>query len=124
MINRKKIKSGSYNSLPTILANNNMFVIPDLQRDYCWGNIKPKGLNKTLAYTFCADLLNAAKSHDLTKGTKLSYGIIYTYEYPETFYYLSDGQQRLTTLYLIVGVLNCYINVKLAPFSVSLMLFN
>jgi hypothetical protein len=104
------IKSGSYNDLSTILENDNLFIIPDLQRDYCWGNIKPEGKNKTLSHIFCSEFIETAKRSDPNVKSELSYGIIYTYEYPETFYYLSDGQQRLSTLYLIIGVLNSYLN--------------
>jgi len=104
------MKSGSYNELSIILEKDNLFIIPDLQRDYCWGNIRPEGKNKTLAHVFCSEFVEIAKKSGANAKTELSYGIIYTYEYPETFFYISDGQQRLSTLYLIIGVLNSYLN--------------
>lgn len=104
------MKPGSFNHLQDILKDNNYLVIPDLQRDYCWGHIEPKTTNVSLAYTFCKELLENAKKMKPADKAEFSYGIIYTYEYPETFFYLCDGQQRLTTLYLIIGVLNYYLN--------------
>lgn len=106
------MKQGSFNSLSDILNGQNQLIIPDLQRDYCWGHIKPKDQEKTLAYNFCYELLEAAKNVANKDNLEVSYGIIYTYEYPETFYYLCDGQQRLTTLYLIIGVLNSFLEDK------------
>lgn len=106
------MKQGSFNSLSDILNEHNQLIIPDLQRDYCWGHIKPKDQEKTLAYNFCYELLEAAKNVTNKDNLEISYGIIYTYEYPETFYYLCDGQQRLTTLYLTIGVLNSFLEDK------------
>jgi hypothetical protein len=104
------IKQGSFSRLSAFLKDNNQILIPDLQRDYCWGNTIPEGQKESLAHNFTwelLDLCNRVKSQD---SIEISYGIIYTYEYPETFYYLCDGQQRLTTIYLIIGVLNTYLN--------------
>lgn len=100
------MNQGTFNKLSAILNGNNKLIIPDLQRDYCWGITKTSGANLSLAGVFTQELL-AESEKELTDATH-SYGIIYTYEYPETFLYLCDGQQRLTTLYLILGVLHCY----------------
>jgi hypothetical protein len=104
------IKQGSFNKLSALLNDNNHVLIPDLQRDYCWGDVIPEGQKVSLAYNFTEELIKLCKATKTQERNEISYGIIYTYEYPETFYYLCDGQQRLTTLYLIIGVLNTYLN--------------
>lgn len=69
-------------------------VIPDMQRDYCWGGEK--------AYAFVSAI---AMMH--VQGMPLSIGLFYGYENPPQSGYLNiiDGQQRLTTLYLLLGML-------------------
>jgi hypothetical protein len=104
------IKQGSFNRFSAFLKDNNQILIPDLQRDYCWGDVFSEGQKLSLAHSFTEELLALSKKTQGTENMEISYGIIYTYEYPETFYYLCDGQQRLTTIYLIVGVLNNYLN--------------
>jgi hypothetical protein len=101
------MKQGAFNSLADILKGENKFVIPDLQRDYCWGTTVPKGKKDSLVYSFTNELIN--ESPNQYKYDEWSYGILYTYEFPESFLHLCDGQQRLTTLYLIIGILNCHI---------------
>lgn len=100
---------GAFNRILDILKNNNKLIIPDLQRDYCWGTVLIKGKKeeqKSLVYNFTRELI--AEAERGVNYKEFSYGIIYAYEYPRTFLNLCDGQQRLTTLYLILGVLNCY----------------
>lgn len=97
---------GAFNRLADILSGNNQLIIPDLQRDYCWGDTIPKNRKTSLAYNFTRDLVAEAETNRSIE--EYSYGILYTYEYPTSFLYLCDGQQRLTTLYLILGVANCY----------------
>ena len=102
------MNQGTFNRINDVLKDDNKIVIPDLQRDYCWGTITSKDNKKSLTYNFTSELIKEAENQ--LKYKEFSYGIIYTYEYPESFLYLCDGQQRLTTLYLIIGVLNCYQN--------------
>lgn len=104
------MNQGAFNRINDVLKDDNKIVIPDLQRDYCWGSVIAKDNKKSLTYNFTSELIQEAKNQE--KYQEFSYGIIYTYEYPETFLYLCDGQQRLTTLYLIIGVLSCYQNNK------------
>lgn len=78
-------------------GENDKIVIPDLQRDYCWGN---EDVN--LVGPFIDTLLNLDKSQNLTMG--LIYG--YFDELCPNHLQLCDGQQRLTTLFLTLGVLN------------------
>lgn len=92
------MKSGESYNLQTIFSGiNDKIVIPDLQRDYCWGNADCDLVNKFLDTIICLD-----------KSEKWPMGLIYGYTdslSPEHIQ-LCDGQQRLTTLFLIVGVIN------------------
>jgi len=101
------MEQGKFNYLSNILSGDNKIIIPDLQRDYCWGSTY-NDVEISLALSFSKDFFESAlKKQDFKE---FSYGIIYTYEYPDSFLYLCDGQQRLTTLYLIAGILYCYKN--------------
>ena len=72
-------------------------MIPDLQRDYCWGNPE-----NNLVKGFVDGLLEMNHNQSITMG--LIYG--YYNKYMPEHLQLCDGQQRLTTLFLIIGVLN------------------
>lgn len=93
-----KLKSGEYYSLHKIFSGiNDKIVIPDLQRDYCWGNPDKNLVSKFLDTMFVLD-----------KEQKWPMGLIYGYTdslYSEHIQ-LCDGQQRLTTLFLVVGIIN------------------
>ena len=98
MSENKRLKGGENYSLATIFSGeNDKVVIPDLQRDYCWGN---EDIN--LVGPFIDSLLELDKSKNLTMG--LIYG--YFDEICPNHLQLCDGQQRLTTLFLTLGVLN------------------
>ena len=116
------LNSGETYSLAQIFVNNTngKVVIPDLQRDYCWGGKD----------TLVTDFVNNIKKHfedcqktggewkdeSLTctnggcrkKATySLMMGLLYGYyEENRPNLQLCDGQQRLTTLYLLVGIIN------------------
>lgn len=93
-----RLKGGENYSLSVLFSGeNDKIVIPDLQRDYCWGN---EDVN--LVGPFMDTLLGLDKSQDLTMG--LIYG--YFDELCPNHLQLCDGQQRLTTLFLTLGVLN------------------
>lgn len=71
--------------------------IPDMQRDYCWGMIKSDKAENTLFKNFLDTLVqncNETKK-DFTMG--LFYGYV-----ENNRLYLCDGQQRITSLYLIL----------------------
>ena len=96
--NNIRLKGGENYSLSVLFSGeNDKIVIPDLQRDYCWGN---EDVN--LVGPFMDTLLGLDKSQDLTMG--LIYG--YFDELCPNHLQLCDGQQRLTTLFLTLGVLN------------------
>jgi uncharacterized protein with ParB-like and HNH nuclease domain len=92
--------------LAEIFSGENKIVIPDLQRDYCWGDKawdKDKKNHGELVSGFVenlSDYFNEKMSEELTLG------LIYGYEHPKHYIQLCDGQQRITTLFLLLGVLN------------------
>lgn len=93
-----KMISGKTYTLENIFSgDNDKVVIPDLQRDYCWGNP-----NTNLVGQFVESLMEMDKSEPITMG--LLYG--YYNEFTPEHLQLCDGQQRLTTLFLLLGVLN------------------
>lgn len=90
--------SGTTYTLKEIFSgDNDKVVIPDLQRDYCWGNV-----DLNLVGQFVESLLDMDKSKPITMGLLYGYYNQFTPEHLQ----LCDGQQRLTTLFLIIGVLN------------------
>ena len=97
----KKLESGETYKLSDILSEDNRVIIPDLQRDYCWGDkITSSDVSKTYAYAFVEGLLK-----NLTNDS-LNLGLIYGYEAPAGHIQLCDGQQRFTTLFLLIGMIN------------------
>lgn len=81
-----------------LLGENITIVIPDMQRDYCWGSDYAGGK----ATTFVRWLLTLYSS-----GRMGTLGLLYGYEMPagSSHIHIIDGQQRLTTLYLLIGML-------------------
>lgn len=71
--------------------------IPDMQRDYCWGMIKSDKAKNTLFKNFLDTLVQNCNENkkDFTMG--LFYGYV-----ENNRLYLCDGQQRITSLYLIL----------------------
>lgn len=116
------LNSGETYSLKQIFINgtNGKVVIPDLQRDYCWGG---KGTlvndfvdNIKKRFEKCRENDKDWKNECLTCPnaecrTKAAYslmmGLLYGYyEENRPNLQLCDGQQRLTTLYLLIGLIN------------------
>lgn len=95
--NKCRLISGQPYPLTSIFrGDNEKVVIPDLQRDYCWGNPE-----NNLVNSFMDTLIG------LDKKSPLTMGVIYGYTDSLTGHIqICDGQQRLTTLFLIIGVLN------------------
>ena len=84
--------------LEEILCGDNKLIIPDLQRDYCWAE---HGLIKQ----FLSGLIAQFKDPE-QKEKKLNMGLLYWYRGLHGYWQLCDGQQRITTLFLCLGVLN------------------
>lgn len=74
---------------------NDKIIIPDLQRDYCWGD-------SPLVKNFVESLLALDREQPITLG--LIYGYVDTSLIAEHLQ-LCDGQQRLTTIFLLLGLL-------------------
>ncbi|MDE6485820.1 MAG: DUF262 domain-containing protein [Duncaniella sp.] len=74
---------------------NEKIIIPDLQRDYCWGD-------SNLVEKFVDSLLKLDRNQPITLG--LIYGYVDNNLIAEHLQ-LCDGQQRLTTIFLLLGQL-------------------
>lgn len=100
----KELISNEYYSLSEIFATpNRKIIIPDFQRDFCWGD-QTHGVPPyfDIVTGFLDTLVEEFKSD---KESDHFLGKIDVYEHPKNHIYLTDGQQRLTTLYLIIGML-------------------
>ena len=104
--NNKTLQTGESYCLSEIFSDDKKIYIPDLQRDYCWGDGEKEG-NKV--YGFLKSLMQIylkQKSNNVKERIHL--GLLYGYmeEYNPNRVMLCDGQQRLTSLFLIIGMLN------------------
>lgn len=91
-------KTGETYKLQDLFSKDNKIIIPDLQRDYCWGTTNDKeGIN--LVERFIDNLMK-------NKDKELNLGLLYGYEAPLGHIQLCDGQQRITTLFLLLGMIN------------------
>lgn len=90
--------TGKSYKLTDLFSKDNKIIIPDLQRDYCWGTTNDKDGNNLVAKFFDSLYEN--------KDKELNLGLLYGYEAPLGHIQLCDGQQRITTLFLLLGMLN------------------
>lgn len=81
-------------TLRKILNDDITLIIPDMQRDYCWDR-KRVGI-------FTGEIVDLYAA-----GGCVTMGLLYGYESPPGSHRLMliDGQQRITTLYLLLGML-------------------
>ncbi|MCM1224583.1 MAG: DUF262 domain-containing protein, partial [Lachnospiraceae bacterium] len=82
-------------------------VIPDMQRDYCWGVEKTSSpIEQRKCSVFVEGLIRMLSARG-EGGRGMSIGLLYGYEYPKGSGSLNiiDGQQRLTTMYLMLGMI-------------------
>lgn len=86
----------SYNLTEIFSGQHTKIVIPDLQRDYCWGG------TERLVCDFVQNIIEKGYRPQI----ELPMGLLYGYEEPLGHIQLCDGQQRITTLFLLVGLLN------------------
>lgn len=99
-------QSGKEYTLAHLFSQNHKIIIPDLQRDYCWGDMawdKDATTHTELVSGFLNNLLEIYQEFP---NNDLTMGLIYGYESPKLHIQLCDGQQRITTLFLILGILN------------------
>jgi hypothetical protein len=73
-------------------------VIPMIQRDYAQGRSNPKSIE--IRKTFISDIKKAIENSSYSNEFPMELDFVYGYIQGEIFYPL-DGQQRLTTLYLL-----------------------
>lgn len=101
-----RLTSGSEYTLSELFASDVIISIPDMQRDYCWGvrNLGPSGKEQDeIVSSFLDSIIKESANHDNELSS--STGLIYAYEWPRGTYQLCDGQQRITTLFLLAGIL-------------------
>lgn len=101
-----KLESGQEYTLYELFNGKNRIIIPDLQRDYCWGDKawdKEAEKPRELVSRFVESLIS---SFNEKPNDKLTLGLIYGYESPHFNIQLCDGQQRITTLFLLLGMIN------------------
>jgi len=82
---------------------NRRIIIPDFQRDYCWGDKTHGEKHDTDVVSSFLDTL--IEEFNNNQNSDVLLGKIDVYEHPKNHIYLTDGQQRLTSLYLIIGML-------------------
>lgn len=110
MANKINFITGETYTLSELFSGERRIIIPDLQRDYCWGNennTKSTGENGELVSGFVNNLLTQFDEYQKNNDKDcLNLGLFYGYEVPANHIQLCDGQQRLTTLYLLLGMIN------------------
>ena len=107
MKNKINFITGETYTLSELFSGERKIIIPDLQRDYCWGDEIHTEEKKELVSGFVGNLQGLYNQFENeTKKENLSLGLIYGYEVPENHIQLCDGQQRITTLFLLLGMLN------------------
>lgn len=109
------LTSGKSYNLSQLFSGALNIVIPDMQREYCWPTAVSNINNKNLVENFVFDLLHSDKKQTVQLG------LLYAYESPKNDLQLCDGQQRLTTLYLLLGYL--FNRVKNPEFKESIKQF-
>lgn len=107
MPNKINLITGETYTLAELFSGERRIIIPDLQRDYCWGNSESSTDRHGLVPRFIDTLVDQfdlfmKQSH----FGRLNLGLIYGYETPANYVQLCDGQQRITTLFLLLGMLN------------------
>lgn len=102
--NKINFITGETYTLAELFSGSRRIIIPDLQRDYCWGDKVHTDEKKELVSGFVYNLINQFEGND--DKDFLNLGLLYGYEAPSNHIQLCDGQQRITTLYLLLGMLN------------------
>lgn len=112
------MKAGKY-SIRELFVNNylNQIIIPEIQRDYVWGIQQVIGLLENILEDYRAfqncdiqlqtddpEIRTLFESYYKKQKYSSNIGFIYAYNDPEYIgkYFLIDGQQRTTTIYLIL----------------------
>lgn len=114
-------ESGKEYTLAQIFSGENRIIIPDLQRDYCWGDkVHDKEGKPIPKLELVTGFLKSLKDVFVeNKHNNFILGMIYGYEQPKGHIHLCDGQQRITTLFLLMGIL--YRKTKAEEFKKALI---
>lgn len=116
------LRNGEEFSLRELFSHDNKIVIPDLQRDYCWGDsayIEQEKSQKELVSGFVGDYLLTSFKEKSSTGNDLMLGLVYGYEEPLNCFNICDGQQRITTLFLLLGMVNRYSDGEFSDYIIS-----
>lgn len=97
------INTQEYSLKQLFSTPNRKIIIPDFQRDYCWGDESHGEKNNK---DIVSDFLDTLFDEFNNNKSEILLGKIDAYENPTNHIYLTDGQQRLTTLYLLIGMLH------------------
>lgn len=108
MANKINFITGETYTLAELFSGERQIIIPDLQRDYCWGSSKNKKASGETGELVSDFIDNLFTQYELKDKAALNLGLIYGYEVPADHIQLCDGQQRLTTLFLLLGMVNKY----------------
>lgn len=112
------MKAGKY-SVRELFVNNyiDQIIVPEIQRDYVWGHEQVIGLMANILEDFSAyengqvpletndtEIKNLFENFYKKQKFSSNIGFIYAYNDPEYVgkYFLIDGQQRTTTIYLML----------------------
>lgn len=98
------LTSGKTYNLAQLFSGAYSIIIPDMQREYCWPSVVSNINNKNLVQNFVSDLIKSDRNQTVQLG------LLYAYESPKNDLQLCDGQQRITTIYLLLG--NLYNRVE------------
>lgn len=95
-----------------VLQINGVFYVPDYQRGYRWGELQVK--------TLLNDLYDNAKTPGLRdKDYCLQPIVVKLLDEENKKYELVDGQQRLTTIYILLTYLNDKLNMDDVPYTIE-----
>lgn len=115
-----KFISGNEYCLQELFGGDTMIIIPDLQRDYCWGDNAYVNPNDKKPRELVSDFVkNIVELFEESKDMKITLGLVYGYEQPHHHIQICDGQQRLTTLFLLLGYINTKANGKFSQYIIS-----
>ena len=110
------VVDNKFSTIPDFLGNNNVFIIPPNQRGYSWQEAQVKAVFSDL------QLALSNKNHYFgpivlndKAANEAGFGGGYTYE-------VADGQQRLTTFYILLDRLYKYIDDELNNLFIYLLI--
>ena len=80
MSNNNPFISGENITLKRLFTGDNKIIIPDLQRDYCWGDDSHTDEKKDLVTDFVKGLISQFDNTESLSNDTLNLGLIYGYE--------------------------------------------